>query len=92
MNAEERAFIKQNYMMLADKIDDNREFLKDLIEQKDKATCEKIYDIKLGFSQHDKRIGKLEVYRSYSAGKIAGISATVGSIFSILALILGKYL
>lgn len=76
MNAEERAYINQGFEMLGKKIDDHRSFLKEFIDEKDKSTCAKIDDLKVGHIQHDKRIVSLE--KAYA--KIAGISATVSAV------------
>jgi hypothetical protein len=89
MNTEERAFIQNGFDSLSEKIDTHKEFLNKIIENNDKALCDRITKLDTGFVQHDKRINKLETSLSYQLGKIAAISAMIGGLVSVLVAIIG---
>jgi hypothetical protein len=63
--------------------------LNKIIENNDKALCDKITKLDTGFIQHDKRINKLETSLAHQLGKIAAISAMIGGLVSVLVAIIG---
>jgi pantothenate kinase len=89
MNTEERAFIQNGFDSLSEKIDTHKEFLNKIIENNDKALCEKITKLDTGFVQHDKRINKLETSFAFQIGRIAAISAMIGGVVSVIVAVIG---
>lgn len=68
------------------------EGLKEVTKNNDTKVCEKINEIKTSFTQHDKRISKLEISLAYQIGKIAGIASITGGLVSIIVLIIQGFL
>jgi len=60
--------------------------VKEILAFKVDANCEKIIDNKVNIITNTKRISKLEKSFAYQVGKIAGISAVIGSISSLIVL------
>jgi len=85
MNADERAFIEKGFKGLSDKIDSHKEYLNKMIEEKDRSSCEKINKLEANFTQHDKRINKLEISVGQLVTKIALFSTIGGLVASIVA-------
>lgn len=59
--------------------------VKELITKSEDINKERMTDLKLRLDEHDKRINKLENSVSYNVGKIAGISAAISTILTLVA-------
>lgn len=58
--------------------------VKELIAKSEDMNRERMADIKHSIEDHDKRLSKLEASVSYNVGKIAGISAAISTLLSII--------
>jgi len=63
--------------------------VKEQIKTIEENNKEKISDLKLCSTQHDKRINKLETSFAYQVGRIAAISAMIGGLVSVLVAVIG---
>lgn len=58
--------------------------VKELIAKSEDMNRERMADIKHNIEDHDKRLSKLEASVSYNVGKIAGISAVISTLLTIV--------
>lgn len=63
--------------------------VKEQIKTIEENNKEKIGDLKICSTQHDKRINKLETSFAFQIGRISAISALIGGLVSVIVAIIG---
>lgn len=81
----------RDFMLVLESLDkrlqDGFMSVKEQIKTIEDNNREKISDLKVCHTQHDKRINKLETSFAFQVGKISAISALIGGLVSIIVAI-----
>jgi hypothetical protein len=85
MNAEERDFVKTCVDGGIARIETRLDGIEKLFDEKNLSVCKRLENVEKDFTQHDKRIVKLEVSVGKLATKIALFSTIGGLVASIVA-------
>jgi hypothetical protein len=89
LTEQEREQINLIVAGVSGKLETKIEGMVNLFTEKNNNVCKDIVEIKSGFTQHDKRISKLETSFAYQIGRIAAISAMIGGLVSVVVAIIG---
>jgi hypothetical protein len=84
MTEQEREYIKAIVEGVSNRLSDQIKNLSIISDKENLNLCEKIEDLKKGFTQHDKRIVRLETSLAYQIGKVAGIASISGGLVSLI--------